>query len=286
MRSAIGIDIGGTKIRAGRVSESGALDAELVEPTAKSADAVIAQIDAAIDKLDDGSIKSIGIGVPGRVDANAGLVLSGGFVDLSGPPLATRLRNEHSHPIFVDNDANMALVAEAAIGAGKGLSSIVMLTIGTGIGGSIMDRGQILRGRATAGQLGHITAETDGVLCLCGRRGCLETASSGTALARLLSISGLAHNTSALTLLQRDDADARGIVNAWAGPLRTGIDSLVAVLDPECVILGGGLGQPAWEALCRFPAHASWYQCDVRAAMLGDRAGVIGSGLAALEFAQ
>ena len=283
MRFGIGIDIGGTKIRAARVSEAGETQLLMVQPTASQAGDVVGQIDALIAALE--SADAIGIGIPGRVDVAAGTIFSGGFVDLSGAPLAGRLRSAGTSPIFIDNDANMALAAEARIGAAAGLDHVVMLTIGTGIGGAIMGEGRLVHGRATAGQLGHITIDLDGLPCLCGRKGCLETMSSGTALGRLIAGAGLAATTTAHELLNRTDEAAHAIIAAWALPLRAGIDSLAAILDPQRVILGGGLGRDACTALERFPATAPWYQCDIAPAQLGDNAGVIGAALSALERA-
>jgi glucokinase len=285
MRSAIGIDIGGTKIRAARVSETGEILAEAVHPTATAADSVIAQADALIAALDGADVAAIGVGVPGRVDVATGVVLSGGYVDFAGVALGQRLGGSGKRRVFIDNDANMALAAEARIGAASGLRHAVLLTIGTGIGGAILDRGRIVRGRAAAGQLGHIATDINGPACICGRQGCLETMSSGTALGRLIAAAGLPASTAAGELLQCNDAAALAIVDAWARPLRAGIDSLVAAFDPQRVILGGGLGSEACTALGRFPAPSPWFQCDVAPARLGGRAGVTGAALAALEFA-
>ena len=285
MRYAIGIDIGGTKMRAARVSADGVMFAHRVMPTPKTSDAVMAQIDALIPELVESGVAAIGIGVPGRVDASKGKVLSGGFVDLSGMPLAERLTKPGSRGVFIDNDANMALVAESRIGAAKGLAHAILLTIGTGIGGAIMDSGRIIHGGATAGQLGHVTVDANGAACACGGRGCVETTSSGTALRRHIAAAGLEPTTSIAELLRREDSAAKSIIAAWAGPLRAAIDGLVAALDPEVVILGGGLGAAACAALADFPARSPWYQCQVAPARLGDDAGVIGAALAALEHA-
>ncbi len=285
MRHAIGVDIGGTKLRAAAVSEAGAVLARRMLPTPKTAGAVIAEIDAMIAALAADLGASIGIGVPGRVDARTGKIFSGGFVDLSGFALADRLSNAGQRRVFIDNDANMALVAEARVGAARDLANVVLLTIGTGIGGAIMESGRIVRGRATAGQLGHVTVDLNGPSCLCGRRGCVEATSSGTALGRHIAMAGLDAATTVDDLLRRGDQTANSVLTLWAGPLRAAIDSLVAALDPECVVLGGGLGAAACHALMAFPARSPWYRCDVVAATLGDDAGVIGAALASLEQA-
>jgi glucokinase len=276
MASAIGIDIGGTNMRGARVSPAGAIEAFRSQATPRTAAEVAAAVDMLIAAVDDGHAASIGIGIPGRVDARTGRIFSGGFVDLSGVRFSDRI----SRPVFVDNDANMALVAEAGIGAARGLSSVVLLTIGTGIGGALMDGGAIVHGKATAGQLGHITVDVDGGPCNCGRQGCLETTSSGTALRRLMAAAGFGASVSVDELLQREDETAVAVLRGWARPLRAGIDSLVAAFDPERVVLGGGLGAAACRALAGYPAISPWYQCEVVAARCGDDAGVIGAALA------
>jgi glucokinase len=283
MHNAIGIDIGGTHTRAARVSGDGRILAHLSGPTAATADMVLGDVAAKVAQLRDGKTNAIGVGVPGRVNAQTGEVLSGGFVDLSTIPFSQKLRNAAGFRVLADNDANMALLGEAAAGAAQGFSHVVMLTIGTGIGGAILAGGRIFRGGGAAGQLGHVTVAAEGRLCNCGRSGCLETECSGTALRRLMADAGLGPDTTIEVALRDQSATARQLVKNWATPLRAGIDSLVATIGPEVVVLGGGLGAAAVSALERVPAVSPWFQYPVVAARLGDEAGVIGAALAALE---
>lgn len=284
-RTAIGIDIGGTHLRAARVAADGTILARAKAASSPDPGVVVMRIEALIEQIRDATVAGIGIGVPGRVDFPARKVLSGGYVDLSAVPLADRIEQRFCLPVVLDNDCSMALLAEAAHGAAKGSASAVMLTVGTGIGGAILDNGKILRGRATAGQLGHVSIDPAGLLCVCGKRGCMETVSSGTALGRHSVEAGLPAGTSVAELLARreaGDAVAKRVLHAWAAPLRVAIDSLVAVLDPDVVVLGGGLGQAAFHALSGIPAVKSWYEYPIMPADLGDDAGVIGAALAAL----
>jgi glucokinase len=284
--TAIGVDIGGTNIRAGRISASGKILEWATHPTASQPSLVSAQIGDLVRSLDDKSVEAIGIGIPGRVDAHLGRVLSGGYVDLTSISLHSVLQDSFQRPVFVDNDCNMALVAEHTAGQARNVANAVMFTIGTGIGGAAIIDGVVLRGRAAAGQLGHITVDMNGERCLCGRRGCIETTSSGRALSRHLAAAGLNATTSMENLLARSsggDAIATSVLTAWARPMRAAIDTAVAVFDPDLVILGGGLGVAMHQALASFPALAPWYQCPVEPAALGDRAGVIGAGLSALR---
>ncbi len=282
MRAAIGIDIGGTHLRAARISGDGRILAHQSLATVRDSAAIVNAIAALIAALRSQELVAVGIGIPGRVDAKSGRVLSGGYVDLSHIDMAQHLHSLTGLHVHCDNDANMALLAEAKLGAAKGKRHAVMLTIGTGIGGAILDNGRLFHGGGVAGQLGHITVSLGGEDCNCGRRGCLETESSGTALQRHLAEGGFAAADIHDVLHENSDA-AHKVINAWVRPLRLGIDSLVAAFSPEIVVLGGGLGGVACEALSRAPAVSPWFQYSVVAAQLGDEAGVIGAGLAALE---
>lgn len=282
---AIGIDIGGTNLRAARISGKGEILERISEKSAPDPEVVLTRIAEMTRRLDTPEVSAIGIGVPGRVDAPRRAVLSGGYVNLASASLAERLEEAAGKPVVIDNDCNMALVAEIAIGAGRGHENVVMFTIGTGIGGAIAQDRQIVRGRGTAGQLGHITVDMNGETCICGRRGCVETTSSGTALGRHIARAGLGSNVSADDLFVRrasGDVTASVILDSWAKPLRAAIDAAVAMFDPDLVLLGGGLGVPAHRALADFPPTAAWYQCPVKPAQLSDDAGVIGAGLRAL----
>ncbi len=283
--AGIGVDIGGTNIRAARISVRGEILDWASEPTPDDPQHITALIAALIKPLADSSVTAIGVGVPGRVDVVRERVLSGGYVDLAGHSLADTLQDMIGRPVFVDNDGNMALVAEHALGAAQETNTAVLFTIGTGIGGAVFMDGKLLRGRAAAGQLGHLTVDGNGELCLCGRRGCVETTSSGTALGRHLAAAGLAADTSVETLLAqaaKGGATAAEVLTRWAAPMRAAIDTTVASFDPDIVVLGGGLGSAMHLALAGFPAEAQWYSCPVVPARLGDHAGVIGAGIAGL----
>ncbi|MEW9807648.1 ROK family protein [Mesorhizobium sp. ZMM04-5] len=282
--TSIGVDIGGTNIRAARVAADGAILARA--RTASSADpaVVLDRVEALIAEIDDPSVEGIGIGVPGQVDFRTRKVLSGGYVDLSSAPVCERIEARFGRPVVIDNDGNMALVAEARCGAARGRNDAVMLTIGTGIGGAILTGGTIFRGAGAAGQLGHVVVDADGIVCKCGRRGCVETVSSGTALGRHIAAAGLDAATTATDLLARrvaGDKQADAVLRAWAQPLRAAIDSLAAAFSPETVVLGGGLGGAAVAALSAHPDLSSWFRYALVPAQLGDDAGMIGAALSA-----
>lgn len=281
MLHAIGIDIGGTHVRAALVDADGKIVSRRQVASARDPRVILDRCLALIAALRDAETQAVGIGIPGQVDAARRVALSGGYVDLSGLPFVDRIEDTTGLPVTVENDATMALLGEAAAGAARGQRAAVLLTIGTGIGGAILEGGRVLRGGALAGQLGHIVIDPEGRPCVCGRRGCVETTSAGTALGVHLAEAGLPPGTRAADLLARSDAPARQVLDRWARPLRAAIDSLIAICNPAVVVIGGGAGAAMVAALTRIPPAPSWFSAPVVAAMLGDDAGVIGAALSA-----
>ena len=284
---AIGIDVGGTNMRAARISRSG--DILKKRSIAGSRDPAVALrlINSLIEDMDAEGACAIGIGIPGRVDGWTGEIISGGFLDLSGVDVKREIAATFGRPTLVANDCSMALIGESRRGAAKGLRHAVMMTIGTGIGGAVMENGQIVNGRRSAGQLGHLVVNLGGQPCPCGQRGCIETESSGTALRRHIIEAGYGPEIRFEHILQQAEAGdepAVGVMRAWGEPLRAAINTLCAAFDPDVLVLGGGMGQAAIRSLNFLPELRTWYRADVRHAELGDDAGVIGSGLAALDL--
>lgn len=282
MVCAIGIDIGGTRLRAARV-KAGVIEARASAASARDPAEVLARVLDLVAQVRTAEVVALGIGVPGQVHAATRRVLSGGYVDLSGFDFAAEVEAATGLPVSLENDATMALLGEAAHGAAQAMANVVMLTIGTGIGGAVLEQGQVLRGRGAAGQLGHICVDPNGRSCVCGRIGCVETVSSGTAFGTHLAEAGLPPETRAEDLLARQDPPARAVIAAWAQPLRAAIDSLISICNPDCVVIGGGAGAAATAALAAFPERTSWFAAPVLAAALGDDAGVIGAASAALK---
>lgn len=280
---AIAIDVGGTNIRVARIARDGrVLSKRAVAGSRVRADA-LAIIDGLVEGMrDEGDAVAIAIGVPGRVDGRTGEVISGGYLDLSGVDLEAALARRFKLPVMVANDCSMALVGEARLGAGQGRRNLVMLTIGTGIGGAVLSDGRVLHGARHAGQLGHLVVNLDGRPCLCGQRGCVETESSGTSLRRHLDDAGYPSTARFNDVVHEADAGqprALRVLQAWARPLQAAIGTLSAAFDPEAVILGGGMGHAAHHALRYLPPLQGWYEVEVLEAALGDDAGVIGAGL-------
>lgn len=279
----IGVDIGGTSVRAARVRPDGQLTDHVKVRTDAAASAPELVRDLCIQLLAD-DVQAVGIGVPGRLDQEGEMILSAGYVDLAGLRLGELVGRAVGRPVILDNDAHMALLAELELGAATSADHVVLFTVGTGIGGAAAVDRTVARGRGNAGQLGHLTIDPAGPACRCGRNGCSETLASGSALKRLIEEAGLPAGTTAQDLLHRSAIDpvASTVLRRWAGAWRDTIDSAVAVLDPDLVVLGGGLGSAAAAAVALHATSASdWVACPVVPAQLGDDAGVIGAGLRA-----
>lgn len=285
----IGVDIGGTNIRVARISPSGEILRKKIIAGSRDRQTAIGLITDLIADMDGPDVTAIGIGVPGRVDANSGMVLSGGYLDLSNCDFKGMIEKRFGRPVAISNDCSMALVGETTVGAAAGLTSVVMLTIGTGIGGAAMENGRIVDGKQSAGQLGHIIVNHAGRKCICGQRGCIETESSGTALGRHLEEAGYPPGTrfeDVLPLARTGDERALEALRNWASPLRAAIGTLAATFDPSVLLLGGGMGEAAVTALGFLAKTQGWYCTEVRAAALGDDAGLIGAGLVAHDLAR
>ncbi len=286
---AIGLDIGGTNIRAARISAAGEILSKKIVPGSRDRETAIGIISGLIREIDGPEVAAIGIGVPGRVDAHAGAVLSGGYLDLSRCDFKALIEDTFGKPVALANDCSMALVGETGIGAARGARSAVMLTIGTGIGGAAMENGRIVNGKQSAGQLGHLVVNHSGRQCICGQVGCVETESSGTALGRHLDEAGYPAGTRFEDIVEKarhGDERALSVIRNWVGPLRAALATLSAAFDPGMMLLGGGMGQAAVDALSFLPAASGWNCSPVLAAALGDDAGIVGAGLAAHELAR
>jgi glucokinase len=282
--AAIGVDIGGTNLRVARVARDGRLS-DYVKLRTDSTPRIVEVVRDLCLQLLDEDVEVVGIGIPGRLDRDGRTILSAGYVDLAGQRLGEVIGKAVGRPVTLANDAHMALAAELELGAAIAADDVVMFTVGTGIGGAVAVERRVLRGRGNAGQLGHLSLDPAGPPCNCGRRGCSEVLASGTALTHLIEEAGLPAGTTAEALLERwpDDEIGGAVLRRWAGAWRDAIDTAVAVLDPDLVVLGGGLGAAAAAAVeaCA-PSTSPWFECPVVPARLGDDAGVIGAGLQAL----
>ncbi|MGB7449926.1 MAG: ROK family glucokinase [Ornithinimicrobium sp.] len=318
----IGVDVGGTKIAAAAVDESGKIAGRTRRETpAQDVDAIsdaIADIarelwDRAEKKGDH--VASVGLACAGFVDAEGENVVFAPNLAWRNEPLAAKIRDRTDIPVILENDANAAAWAEFRFGAARDVDHMFMVTLGTGVGGGIIDRHQLLRGSGgMAAEIGHLRVVPDGHLCGCGNRGCWEQYASGSALVRDAREIVRVDTSYAADLRQRCggdpdaldgatvteaafDGDAAAIelledIGRWTG---LGIASLVAVLDPAMVVIGGGVGaagdlvlEPARSAFARnLTARSHRPTPPLVLAELGNDAGMIGvADLAAARAAQ
>lgn len=254
-RVVIGVDLGGTTVSAGLVAADGKVLAHLQEPTRKSGPGTaLATLVDLLDRLQQAArsrgveVTGIGIGVPGTVDAERGVIGSDiHYVpELASTPLADTIAKRLALPAFVDNDVNVLALGEWMFGAGKGTRSLVVLALGTGVGGGIILDGQLHRGQGGfGGELGHVPINFDGRPCICGGRGCLKAYVSGTDIGREGS-ERLKRPVDAATvflLAEQGDAIAREIVGEVCQALGAGLAVIVNGLNPELLLLAGSVAK-------------------------------------------
>lgn len=279
--TAIGADVGGTHIRVARIDSAGAILDRVDEPVSGDRDGFGAQLLRLISEVRNQTCIGVGIGIPGRVDAVRRAIKSAGYLDIAGLDLPGLIESRTGLHTRIENDATMALLAEAhARPESSGV--ILMVTVGTGIGGAILEDGIPWYGGGLAGQFGHLVVAGDGPLCKCGRRGCVETFSSGPALRQLITEAHLQDKSRAedlLALASKGDAVSTAVLDRWARPFQRALETLVSVMDPRLIVVGGGLGAHMLQALERLSNGSDWYPIPLAPALLGDDAGVIGAGL-------
>lgn len=287
----IGVDLGGTAIKLGCFSQEGTCVDSLTVPTPQPAtpDAVVAAIAAAIAALDpEHTAQAIGVGTPGPADA-AGRIARVA-INLAGwenVPVADWLEAQTGRPTVLANDANCAGLGEAWLGAGRSFQDLVMLTLGTGVGGAIILHGELFVGRhGTAGELGLITLNPDGPPCNSGNAGSLEQYCSVQAILR--ETGQEPHSLAAQA--QAGDERAIAFWQAYGRNLGAGLASLIYVLTPEAIILGGGISAAADLFLPTVKAEvekrvlpSSREGLQILIAALGNQAGMVGAARLALQ---
>jgi len=307
---AVGIDVGGTKINAFRVARDGEiLDRKSVPTPADDEEATLAaMIDLARATLTD-DVLAIGVGAAGLVDVADGMLRYAPNLAWREVPIAARMREALGLPCQLDNDANVAAYGEYRFGAGRGYRHVLLVTVGTGIGGGIISDGRLFRGaNGFAAEIGHVVVEPDGPLCGCGNRGCWEQVAAGRAIDRLGREAAHELEHSVIRLLAGGDPDAVsgsvvtqaarqgddvaiGILAQVGRRLGEGIAGLVNTLDPQVVVVGGGAikagdllldpARAAFLAAVEGPEHRP--RVPIVAALLGNDAGAVGAATLALE---
>ena len=307
---AIGVDVGGTKIAALRVSADGTVVARATRGTpAADEAATLSAIDDAVEAVRTDGVVAIGVGAAGLVDARSGVLLSSPNLSWRDVPLRERLLSSFGLPVTVDNDATAGAWAESMLGASRGVAYSLFVGVGTGIGGGIVQEGRLVRGaHGFAGEIGHVIVEPEGPPCGCGNRGCWEQVASGHAIARAGRADVAARPDGAIAVMadgdpgrvtgelvteaaRQGDGTARSILAEAGRRLGEGIAGLVNVLDTEIVVVGGGAGE-AGDLLLE-PLREAYRDAvegvDVRPdvpiveASFGNDAGAIGAALVAME---
>ncbi|HEY7400398.1 MAG TPA: ROK family protein [Actinomycetota bacterium] len=309
-REAIGLDVGGTKIAAVRIRPDGEILAREELPTpAEDMEATLGSMIEAAKAVRTDAVAVLGIGAAGLVQKGTGVLTFAPNLAWRDVPITERVGGALGLPTITDNDANVAAWGELRFGAGRGHRDLLLITIGTGIGGGIVSDGRLFRGaHGFAAEIGHFIVEPGGPLCGCGNHGCWEQVASGHAIARGGRAAVLEHPTSAIASLahgdpanvngqlvteaaQAGDPIAEGIFAVVGRRLGEGIAGLVNILDPEIVVVGGG-AIAAGELLLG-PARAAFVESveapdhrpavAIVAAQLGNGAGAVGAAALALE---
>ena len=309
----IGIDLGGTFVKFGAVDESGNILKKDKIPTPAGCDymATVSAIAEAVKGMiaDMGVPESVGIGCPGVIDGEHGMVVTGGNLGWENKPLAEDLGSLLGISATLVNDANAAAYGEYMCGAGKEYRSIVLITLGTGVGGGVIFGGKLFTGELGAGaELGHTVICLDGEPCSCGRRGCFEAYASASALVRQTRNAMIAHPESkmwelckgsadnadgrtAFDGMRLDDKTAKAVVERYLNYLAEGIANIVNVFRPQAVLIGGGIsveGETITKSLqekvdSEILGHGRYAPVTIKAASLGNDAGLAGAAMLAKE---
>lgn len=309
MRYSIGVDVGGTKILAGLVDDSGHVVSTARRETPRhDAEGVLHVVADVVRELAEpvrGDVAGVGLGVAGPVDAQRATVFFAPNLGWAHVPVRDILQEQVQLPVIAENDGNTAAWGEFRFGAGADIDELVMVTVGTGIGGGIVINGALLRGaHGAAAEIGHMNVVVNGIPCGCGRNGCWEQYASGSALVREARELAAARRSDAGLLLSLGDGTPQGVqgvhvtaaaqqgdpvaiaafdvAGTWLG---RGLADLSAILDPGTFVIGGGVSE-AGDLLLRSARQTLVEKLsgndqrpapDVRLATLGNTAGLIGA---------
>lgn len=310
----VGVDIGGTNLKAGLVDESGELLATQKMKVASIADdeglawtvASLVQELARTVNIPVSDVASVGVGVPGTVEIRSGSINYTCNLPLRNVPLRKLFHRYLSIPLYIENDANCAALAEYLVGAGRDSKRFVTVTLGTGVGAGIVHNGKIYHGaNGMAGEVGHMVIQRDGLPCPCGRRGCWEQYASATALKRLTAEALAAHPDSILAQVVAEnegrvsgqsafiaarcgDPVGQQVCDEYVDYLACGVVNVVNIFQPDTLAIGGGVSNEAEEQLLlpvRQRVARESIPCGrdrrtrIVKAELGNRAGLIGAAL-------
>ena len=309
-RYFVGIDLGGTNIAVGLTNEEGKIlgrakrKTQMPRPIESIMDdmaecALLAAKDAGIPFE---KVESIGVGAPGAIDKEKGMIERSENLDIHNVAMVSYLENKLGKKVYIENDANAAAWGEYLAGSGKGGDSMVMITLGTGVGGGIVEGGRLITGAYGKGaEIGHMVINSGGEPCNCGRRGCLEAYASATALVKATKnamtknpdsdlwrvANGSLDNVNGRTAFLAGDEVAKEVIETYLFNLSEGIIDIVNLLQPKVVCIGGGISHEGESILAplkkaikeRSYANTSEKQTEVVLATLRNDAGIIGAAL-------
>lgn len=304
----IGVDLGGTNIAVGIVNKEGGLVAKksvktcaekgfdyIMEAMSGCILSLLREKDVSLDE-----VEGIGIGSPGSIDSRNGVVIYTNNISLSNAPMAATLRKTVDKPVFISNDANCAALGESVAGGAKGIANVVLITLGTGVGGGVIIDGKIFDGvTGTGAELGHTVIRTGGISCTCGRRGCWEAYASATALIRqtkeaigrhpesLMAQASEINGRTAFEAMKQGDRAGKAVVRHYLNYVAEGIVDMINIFRPEIILLGGGIShegdyilKPIQRHINRYSYGASYIKPPlVKLATLGNDAGIIGAAM-------
>lgn len=308
MQTIIGVDVGGTLLRAARYDLNLNSLKRVQQPTHAEAgsEVVLERLYHTIRQVlpePPDTIIGIGVALPGPVDMVNGILIAPPNLPLKECPVSHLVEQAVGGPVFIGNDADLAGLAEHQMGAGHGAKNMIYITVSTGIGGGIILDGKIYNGRGQGGEIGHMVVWPDGPMCGCGKQGHLEAVSSGTAIARIARERLAAGESSSITKLVRDDLSqvtAKVVGQAAAGGdalaqeiitkagyyLGINIASLMMLLNPDMFVIGGGVSKldsmlfdPMHQAIQHYTMHPRyWENVSIVHAQLGDDVVLTGAG--------
>jgi glucokinase len=293
-RETIGVDLGGTKMLVGVVDSERHINYEGRESSVGlSEDMIVEDLARELQEAKEArpDVLAAGLGIPATIDHDRGLAIHAVNLTITDVPIRDLMQERVGLPVFVDNDGNVAALAEHLYGAGRGAQNVVLLTIGTGIGGGLVLGGEVYRGSTGAGaELGHIVIVEDGLPCQgnCPNHGCVETYASGTAIAREGKAAAERVGKTVTELALAGDPLATEVVAQAGRHLGVALISLANIFDPDVFVIGGGVSAvgelligPAREEL-RARALPPMNETPIKLAELGPEAGMIGAAAMAL----
>lgn len=295
MSLTIGIDIGGTRIKAAAMDSSGNLYEKRIERSSAGQDyrTLLRQLDALIGDIRsnlDSKVTSVGLAVAGLMDKQREVIIEApNCPDMKNRYLTSDLSQRVKLPIVMDNDANLMAIGEGAFGSAQGCAHFIAITLGTGVGGAVISDSHLIRGvDGGGGELGHIPIDIDGPECGCGAHGCLESYIGQIGIRRYIAINSPKYKETGLQELNElaieGDAEAMKVFEYIGTMLAVGLGGLVNTFNPELILVGGGVaaaGTLLFEPLRRELKNRAFAQyinsLTIKEAHLGNWAGVVGS---------